>query len=46
MKKEAKEKRVGNQEITGKTDCNRCEIWKTGTEIFGAGDGTEEKIGD
>ena len=33
-----------NQEITGKTDCNRCEIWKTGTEIFGAGYGKEERI--
>mgnify|MGYP002224395495 CR=1 FL=1 len=43
-KKETKEKRVGDQEITGKTDCNRCEIWKTGTEIFGAGYGKEERI--
>mgnify|MGYP000136186506 CR=1 FL=1 len=44
LEKEAKEKRVGNQEITRKTDCNRCEIWKTGTEIFGAGDGKEERL--
>ena len=44
LKKETKEKRVSNQEITGKTDCNRCEIWKTGTEIFGAGDGKEERL--
>lgn len=44
LKKETKEKRVGDQEITGKTDCNRCEIWKTGTEIFGAGYGKEERI--
>lgn len=34
LKKETKEKRVGNQEITGKTDCNCCEIRETGTEIF------------
>ncbi len=44
LKKETKEKRVGDQEITRKTDCNRCEIWKTGTEIFGAGYGKEERI--
>lgn len=46
LKKEAKEKRVGDQEITGKTDCNRCEIWETGTKILGAGYGKEERIND
>ena len=35
LKKETKEKRVGDQEITGKTDCNRGEIREAGTEILG-----------
>ena len=43
-KEETKEKRVGNQEIAGKTDRNRCEIREAGTEIFGAGYGKEERI--